>query len=199
MLITNKKNQIFFLLSFAMHVISASLIFFLSTDLRSYSENITAVDFILTKEKNQTLQKNNQIQKTQTTQLQSSRPVSKSEPKAALSESSNPNSDKVNIENGVLAKNAEQIYTAELKKFIESKKKYPMIAKKMGQSGRVIIQFELNSNGHVISKKLITMSDYQILNDSTLHLIDSMGQFKKFPDQIKKTSWQFVLPVDYKL
>lgn len=182
-----------------MHIISASLIFFISTDLHSNSKNVTAVDFILTEEKNQAPKKNNQIQKIQTTQLQTSHPVSKSEPKAALSESSNPNSEKVNTENGIIATNAEQIYTAELKKFIESKKKYPTIAKKMGQSGRVIIQFELNSDGRVISKKLVTMSDYQTLNDSTLHLIDSMGQFKKFPDQIKKTSWQFVLPVDYKL
>ena len=85
----------------------------------------------------------------------------------------------------------EEIYIAELRAFLDKKKKYPALAKKMGQTGLVKIKFEIDRQGRVLSTEIAEASEFESLNKSAKSLIDQVQSFKPFP--------QFIVPIEYKL
>jgi TonB family protein len=208
---TDKFTSKYFLLSLAAHILCAAFLFFSLTFNQHKLPQTTAIDFIIEQSSLNTHIDQQKIATSRQHTPKKSKAVKSDQNKPEMSIANtislnnpaedvgemNPHTESQST--GVMAKTPEQIYIAELKQFIDRKKKYPAVAKKMGQTGRVVIQFELDSEGNVISKKIVESSVYESLNSSTLSLIDRMGKFKRFPDLIKKTSWQFVVPVDYKL
>lgn len=100
---------------------------------------------------------------------------------------------------GRLAKTAEEIYIAELKYDLEKRKKYPVMAKKMGHTGRVTIQFEINRRGEIIHSEILEPAAHASLNDSVQKLLLETKNFKQLPDEIQRTTWKFILPVEFKL
>lgn len=93
----------------------------------------------------------------------------------------------------------EEIYIAELRSFLEKKKKYPALAKKMGQSGKVKIKFEINRDGKITNSQIAEASHFESLNKSAKTLIDEIQMFKPFPAEVKRLTWQFIIPIEYKL
>lgn len=100
---------------------------------------------------------------------------------------------------GRLAKTSEEIYIAELKYDLEKRKKYPVMAKKMGHTGRVTIKFEINRRGEIIHSEILAPAAHASLNESVQNLLIETKTFKPFPDEIQRTTWKFVLPVEFKL
>lgn len=100
---------------------------------------------------------------------------------------------------GRLAKTTEEIYIAELKYDLEKRKKYPVMAKKMGHTGRVTIQFEINRRGEIIHSQILEPATHTSLNDSVQKLLLETKNFKPLPDEIQRTTWKFILPVEFKL
>lgn len=100
---------------------------------------------------------------------------------------------------GRLAKTTEEIYIAELKYDLEKRKKYPVMAKKMGHTGRVTIKFEINRRGEIIHSEILEPAIHASLNESVQKLLSETKTFKPFPDEILRTTWKFVLPVEFKL
>lgn len=100
---------------------------------------------------------------------------------------------------GRLAKTTEEIYIAELKYDLEKRKKYPVMAKKMGHTGRVTIQFEINRRGEIIHSQILEPAAHASLNDSVQKLLLETRNFKPLPDEIQRTTWKFILPVEFKL
>ena len=100
---------------------------------------------------------------------------------------------------GRLAKTAEEVYIAELKYDLEKRKKYPVMAKKMGHTGRVTVKFEINRSGEIIHSEILEPSTHTSLNDSVKKLLLETKAFKPLPEEIQRTTWKFILPVEFKL
>ena len=100
---------------------------------------------------------------------------------------------------GRLAKNTEELYIAELKHNLEKRKKYPVMAKKMGHTGRVTVRFEINRQGEIIHSEILEPSAHASLNDSVQKLLSETKAFKPLPEEIQRTTWKFILPVEFKL
>lgn len=115
----------------------------------------------------------------------------------ATSTASAPSSDGGQI--GRLAKTTEEIYIAELKYDLEKRKKYPVMAKKMGHTGRVTIKFVIDRQGEIIQSEILEPSAHVSLNDSVKKLLSETKNFKPLPEEIQRATWQFILPVEFKL
>ena len=100
---------------------------------------------------------------------------------------------------GRLAKTTEEIYIAELKYDLEKRKKYPVMAKKMGHTGRVTIKFVIDRKGEIIQSEILEPSQHVSLNDSVKKLLSETKNFKPLPEEIQRATWQFILPVEFKL
>lgn len=100
---------------------------------------------------------------------------------------------------GRLAKTSEEVYIAELKYDLEKRKKYPVMAKKMGHTGRVTIKFEIDRRGEIIYSEILVPAKHPSLNESVQKLLLETKTFKPFPEEISRTTWKFILPVEFKL
>lgn len=93
---------------------------------------------------------------------------------------------------------AEERYIYEVKKWFDRKKVYPQMAKAMGVSGTVLIEFTLNASGEVL-KAEIKKGTHPSLDQSALHLVKSIHGQKPFPQQITKTTWTMSVPIEFSL
>jgi protein TonB len=71
-----------------------------------------------------------------------------------------------NTKQARLAENAQELYIAEVIRHLNSQKRYPEIARKLRQQGRVILEFRLSKDGSVLEAKIKEPSTYQLLNES---------------------------------
>lgn len=94
---------------------------------------------------------------------------------------------------------AESEYSQYLYAEISRMKSYPAIAQKMRQTGTVILHLHLLRSGEVKSAKIIQSAKFEPLNQEVQRLIRSLVSFKKFPVEIKKESWDFIIPIEFSL
>lgn len=94
---------------------------------------------------------------------------------------------------------AEELYKAQIARELNARKFYPPIAKRLRQQGRVIVQFNVTREGKVLEAKVVQPSPFKTLNQSARNLVESVKGLNPFPDEIKKTTWLFQVPVDYQM
>ena len=93
----------------------------------------------------------------------------------------------------------EERYLYELKKLLERRKNYPMMAKKMGHAGTVTMRFTLNADGTVAESEVVGKAPYETLNQAAITLVQSINGLKPFPSDIHRDSWSITVPIEYKL
>ncbi len=98
-----------------------------------------------------------------------------------------------------LAESAQEIYIAEVIRHLNSQKRYPEIARKLRQQGRVILEFRLSKDGSVLEAKIKEPSTYQLLNESAESIVKNLKNLRPFPEEVQRTTWLFTVPVDYQL
>lgn len=101
------------------------------------------------------------------------------------------------VENGV-AVSPEARYLYELKKLLERKKTYPQMAKAMGYTGTVQVEFTIGRDGDIQSLKVVK-SAHPILDEAAQKLVRSIEKQKPFPQEITKTEWAISVPIEYLL
>lgn len=94
---------------------------------------------------------------------------------------------------------AEDRYLFELRKLLERKKRYPAMARKMGQQGRVLVSFTLAQDGSVVKTEVVEKAAFESLNEAAQDLVKSIHGAKPFPEEIHKTTWNITLPIDYSI
>lgn len=94
---------------------------------------------------------------------------------------------------------ASERYAAELRQWLERRKVYPATARRMGKQGRVLVKFRLRRDGSILHAQVIEASSHEVLNDAAKELVRAVNGFRPFPDEITKTAWDFLVPIDYKL
>lgn len=94
---------------------------------------------------------------------------------------------------------AEELYKSQIAQELNSRKSYPPIAKRLKQQGRVIVQFNVTREGKILEAKVVQASPFKTLNQSARELVEGLKGLNPFPNEIKKTTWLFQVPVDYQM
>lgn len=94
---------------------------------------------------------------------------------------------------------AEQRYKARLQRLIAQQKTYPKRARRRHQEGTVIVSFILYASGKIAQIRIKKSSGSNNLDKAALQTIQRVSGALAFPSEIKRTQWQFSLPLVYRL
>lgn len=97
------------------------------------------------------------------------------------------------------ANSPEARYLAEIRALLDSKKEYPIAARRMGHRGRVVVRFVLARDGHVQKAEIVQRSASEILNRAARGLIDGLHTVKPFPQEVALSEWAVVVPIEYQM
>lgn len=97
------------------------------------------------------------------------------------------------------ANDIKSLYISSLMAQIEGHKIYPAMAKRLQQSGKVVVMLEILKNGSIQKRELIEKSKYPRLNSAALQLIAKLKEVPPLPDELHLDSWQVVIPIAYVL
>jgi len=100
----------------------------------------------------------------------------------------------VGVEQDAVARYAEQLAA-----LLNSKKRFPDMARRLGQQGRVVVQFKLARDGRVLSAEILTPAPFESLNTAARSLIDEIKGLKPFHDEVRALTWTFTVPIEYRM
>ena len=91
------------------------------------------------------------------------------------------------------------IYTSQnleiIRKIIADSIEYPIVARKMGWEGTVVVGFTLSKDGDLLSVEIIKSSGYSLLDEYTVSVIKEV--YKRFP--LPESDVRIKIPVSYHL
>lgn len=93
----------------------------------------------------------------------------------------------------------EERYLYELRKLLERRKKYPVMARRMGHTGKVMMRFTLNADGSLSASEMVEKTPYDSLNNAALELVKGIDGIKPFPKEITRNAWVITVPIEYSL
>lgn len=89
-------------------------------------------------------------------------------------------------------------YHDELYLLFESRKTYPMAARRLNQQGEVLISLRIWANGKIDDQRVIRPCPYERLNEAALAMVRQVKQFKPLPEDAGPYAY-FHLPIEYSL
>ncbi len=92
---------------------------------------------------------------------------------------------------------AENVYLDRLKAAIEAQKRYPAIARRLGQSGRVLLGFTLDQNGAIVAVRVVESTPHERLNRAALEILERIGRFDPIPETLRRERWHITVPILY--
>ena len=95
--------------------------------------------------------------------------------------------------------NIEDAYLSKVKAKIEKNKDYPKIAKKLNQTGKVLVSFDILKDGKVINIRIIQNSKFEKLDEASVELLTNIGFFEAIPSELNKTVWNIQIPINYQI
>ena len=96
-------------------------------------------------------------------------------------------------------KNLESEYLAKVKNKIEKNKVYPKVAKRLNQTGKVIVSFDILKDGKITNIKIIDKSKFEKLDEASIELLTNIGFFEAIPNELNKTVWNIQIPINYQI
>ncbi|AHI06602.1 siderophore-mediated iron transport protein [Bdellovibrio bacteriovorus W] len=93
----------------------------------------------------------------------------------------------------------EERYLYELRKLLERRKKYPVMARRMGHTGKVMMRFTLSSDGSLAASEVVEKTPYDSLNNAAVELVKGIDGIKPFPKEITRNAWVITVPIEYSL
>lgn len=94
---------------------------------------------------------------------------------------------------------AEERFLYEVRILLEKRKRYPVMAKKLGQSGKVTMRFTLAADGSLLASEFVDKAPYDLLNKAASELVQGIDGLKPIPQELQRTSWVITVPIDYVL
>lgn len=89
------------------------------------------------------------------------------------------------------------LFLGELRAKIEENKNYPMMSRRLGQTGIVEVAFTLTQDGHIINARIVSPSRYDRLNESALEAVKKVTRFKPIPSELKEEKMDVTIPVKF--
>ena len=96
-------------------------------------------------------------------------------------------------------KNLESEYLAKVKNKIEKNKVYPKVAKRLNQTGKVIVSFDILKDGKITNIKIIHKSKFEKLDEASIELLTNIEFFEAIPNELNKTVWNIQIPINYQI
>jgi protein TonB len=100
------------------------------------------------------------------------------------------------------AKNGEIVsalerYKYELRLFLDSRKIYPETARRLSQTGTVVVRFKIAANGEIADVILEKPAGSEVLNKAALDLVKRAEKFKPLPQETKLQELKLSFPIEY--
>lgn len=94
---------------------------------------------------------------------------------------------------------AKEQYVAYLRQLIDERKIYPKNAKRLKQTGTVMVKFKVLEDGTVKNISIIESSGFDSLDQATKEVLENIGRFKALPKEMGDEPADVTLPVEYKI
>lgn len=91
----------------------------------------------------------------------------------------------------------EETYISGVRSDLEKKKFYPPLARRLGQKGKLVLRITVAHDGSIASSELIEKTSFPLLNSAAQNLLYAVNRFQPFPDELKKSSITFNMPIVY--
>lgn len=89
------------------------------------------------------------------------------------------------------------MFLGDLRARIEANKTYPIMSRRLGQTGIVEVAFTLTSDGHIINARIVSPSRYERLNESALEAVKKITRFKPIPTELNEEKMDVTVPVKF--
>lgn len=89
------------------------------------------------------------------------------------------------------------IYKTELRSRIEENKFYPVAARRLGQTGTVVVAFTLLTDGSITNVRIETPSGISRLDSAGLEAVKKVGKFKAIPSEIGADPLDMSVPIKF--
>ncbi|MCT7636433.1 TonB family protein [Aliarcobacter butzleri] len=90
-------------------------------------------------------------------------------------------------------------YLAKVRATIEKNKIYPKAAKRLNQTGKVNVNFDILKNGEIRNVKVLGKSSFAKLDEASIELLIKISNFDEIPEELKKNVWNVTIPIDYSI
>lgn len=90
-------------------------------------------------------------------------------------------------------------YLERLHALIESKKSYPLRAKRLGMSGRVLLRFFVMPDGILDRIEVESSSGHDLLDEAARQAVQRVAQFEAFPEDWDARELELSLPIQFSL
>jgi len=94
---------------------------------------------------------------------------------------------------------AEQRFLASVRREIEKNKFYPPLARKLRQTGKVVITIRIAEDGSIVDSEVSEKSAFPILNSATETILRSVRKFDPIPAELGEKMKIVQLPINYHL
>lgn len=88
-------------------------------------------------------------------------------------------------------------YKYELRLYLDSRKIYPETARRLSQTGTVVVQFRVGANGEIDGVELEKPASSEVLNKAALDLVKRAQKFKPLPEETKLNELKLSFPIEY--
>jgi periplasmic protein TonB len=90
-------------------------------------------------------------------------------------------------------------YETLLMRRLQQLKRYPDRAHERGEQGVALLEFLLNRDGHVLSRKIVHSSGHAALDDEALAMIERAQPLPAFPPSMTRNEYSFTVPIRFSL
>ncbi|WP_151946357.1 TonB family protein [Aliarcobacter butzleri] len=90
-------------------------------------------------------------------------------------------------------------YLAKVRATIEKNKIYPKAAKRLNQTGKVNVNFDILKSGEIRNVKVLGKSSFAKLDEASIELLIKISNFDEIPEELKKSVWNVTIPIDYQI
>ncbi|MEV9528541.1 TonB family protein [Aliarcobacter butzleri] len=90
-------------------------------------------------------------------------------------------------------------YLAKVRATIEKNKIYPKAAKRLNQTGKVNVNFDILKSGEIRNVKVLGKSSFAKLDEASIELLIKISSFDEIPEELKKSVWNVTIPIDYSI
>ncbi|MCT7537445.1 TonB family protein [Aliarcobacter butzleri] len=130
------------------------------------------------------------VQKEEVTEVAAVPPLTKTPPKEEVSA---PSINQNQIDT------IETKYLAKVRATIEKNKIYPKAAKRLNQTGKVNVNFDILKSGEIRNVKVLGKSSFAKLDEASIELLIKISNFDEIPEELKKSVWNVTIPIDYSI
>ena len=90
-------------------------------------------------------------------------------------------------------------YVLRLRAMIEKNKSYPIRARQLGLSGRVVVSFTILESGRVTDVKVEKPCHHNILNRHAVEIVEHIESFEPIPRELGLSHWHMTVPIEFAL